>query len=297
MQKLLFFAAMLPFLGQPLLAQAPFFSYNLYRYNPAAAATNSEWAANLEYSAQWAGIPGYTKLSDLNVQKRFAKYHSAIGAHAYTNVQGEGNLFKADYNLSYSYQWKMSQKENSPTLAFGLQSGFSKHIAGFYGLYGYSQQVISGMSLNTGIHFYLPNEKFYAGFSVSDIIQRRASIDYEPVPFFPTSYQFMSGYRFGLGKKLFLQPNMLVKLNSEYNDFCTNVQLQHKKWEAGLSYGTSHPYIPYDYTQQSALGFNAGVCIKKRFYIRYLYNYTLSPLNNSISQGSHSLMLSYRSIR
>lgn len=221
--------------------------------------------------------------------------NSAIGLSLYNNVIGEGNLFRQDVNLSYTYQWKMTQKENSPILAFGLESGFSGRVINApsrsYEIWNPISR--SFANLNMGIHFYLPQEKFYIGASVSDILQTDVISNPTYLPF----YQLMSGYRFGLGKKFFLQPNMLLKITSQYRDFNTNLQLQHAKWEAGIGYVFAHPYTPLDYIHNRYLTLNAGVCIKKRFYIRYLYDYSLSALSNSISQSSHSMMISYRSLK
>lgn len=50
MQKTIFYALLLLIFTQEVMAQAPFFSYNLYRYNPAAAATSSEWGATVDYN-------------------------------------------------------------------------------------------------------------------------------------------------------------------------------------------------------------------------------------------------------
>ncbi len=282
MQKRLFSVLLLLLFSQLLIAQNPFFSYNLYRYNPAAAATSSEWATNVEYNT-YTGIAAGTNQLDLNVQKRFSKFHSAIGFNAYTFKWAEDITFRRDYNLSYAYQRKLSHKDNSPTLSFGVQSGLSRRFVSYN-----NSRYNMGYFANLGISlfFSLPNQKFYAGIAANDIVKSKAFPSVEYLPY----YQFMAGYRFRLSQKLSLQPNILLQQRAR-NGLCypnildANLQLQHKKWDAGLSYSTAF------------MGLNVGVCLAKRFHIRASYNYINSRLNNYERISNISLMFAYRSVK
>lgn len=278
-------------------AQIPFFPYNLYRYNPAAM-SKQECVANAEYVAYSTLTPGFNKVTDVNIQKRIPKLHSTLGFDFYNHTLGEGDVFRRNYNFSYAYEWKLGNKENSPNLALAIQSGV------FYGwllrkMWNGDYAVYNGLraNLNTGLFFCLPQEKFYAGFSVNDMIQRLWYADDIPLGLHPTSYQFISGYRFRIKPQLTLQPNMLIKITSPYSDFHSNIQIQHLKWEWGVNYAKAHFYMPYYNDPQTLLGMNVGVCLKKRFYLRYSYNRHLASPTNQIGYGTHGLMLSYRSIK
>lgn len=286
-----------------MAAQTAFFPYNLYRYNPAAI-SSQQWEVNAEYASRWMGIPGYIRLSDVNVQKRLPKLKAAVGLNVFNDNRGEGNLFRQNMNLSYARQWSLGslgKNANSPSLALGVQSGV------FYGVLARPSFVMDdyvgyygpGLNLNTGIQLSLPDDKFYAGFSVSDIVQPRWYYRNLNMPLVsqPTSYQLLSGYRFRIGQKFALQPNVLLKMTSQYSDFYGNIQLRHPKWEAGLSYATVYFSPAHDYYSRTMAGVNMGLVLKKRFSLRYAYQMPLFTLTNKLTDGTHSFMLSYRGVK
>ncbi len=261
---------------QEIAGQSPLFSYNLYSHNPAAISTQ-EWVSNVQYTGYSENIPGNLKDVDWNLQKRIPKLKGAVGFNFSDIVSGEGESFSGNLNLSYAYQWKLGNQEKSPNLNFGLQSGIFWGLFPMYDPNGSIGEYRGlGANLNLGVYFSMPKERFYAGFSVKDVLHPLWYQNNHPFYFHPVSYRFMTGYRFDIGTKYVLQPNVLLKMTSFYTDFDSNVQLQHKKWEVGANFGWGNLANYYfTFYKMTMVGMNMGICLKKRFSLRYFYYYPI----------------------
>lgn len=215
---------------------------------------------------------------------------SALGG----NINLLNSYFGRNYiNLSYAYQWKLSKKEKSVTLALGIESGVSIRPVQYSTHFGEAYNRKNFLNLNTGILLYLPNEKFYIGISSKDMLQPyHFTANKYPYLFYYMYYQFMSGYRFKIGKDFSLQPNIMITkifhnlLDNYYDRFDANIQLQCRKWEIGASYSS-----------KLFIGINAGLCIAKRLYLRTSYNFITSRLNQYNGVSNINFMLAYRSIK
>lgn len=301
MKKIIYPILFFVLMYNQIAAQSTLFSYNLYRYNPAAAAINYKYASTYDYNVHYIAIPSFPEIFNFNFEKKLTKLHSAIGLNVYTyEIRGYYPL-RREVNFSYSYQWKLTKKENSPIIAFGVQSGITnRYLYGPYTPQNPSSRPGSRVHpiFNTGIYFYLPQQQFYMGISVVDILHDSVILNSIPTIFYPTTYQFMSGYRFRLRNNIFLQPNILVKMNQYDNSYSANLHFKMKIWELGLNYHYQSSQLGLNYHYHySLLGVNAGICIVKRFYVRLAFDFATSSSNNLSGPANSALMLSYRSIK
>jgi len=265
------------------------YMYNMEIVNPAYAGSRGTLSLGLLARSQWTNVNGgpqtMTFSADAPVGKRVGMGLSMIADEI--GPAKEQNIY-----ADFSYTVSTSQEGR---LAFGLKAGVTllnvnllditlpQTSTGDDPLF---DENINDVFPNFGAGVYYYNDKFYAGFSVPNIlksehldndnINTKAS---EEVHYFLTT-----GYVFDLSSTLKLKPSIMVKgvagapISIDIN---ANVLL-YDRFEMGAS---------YRWEDAVSLLFNFGVT--RSFRIGYAYDYTISDFANVNTGGSHEIILLY----
>lgn len=183
--------------------------------------------------------------------------------------------------MTYSYRLKF----HKATLAFGLQGGINMLRADYSDLLifqpgdpRFPSQNISESSPNFGAGVFFHTPKFYAGFSMPQILDSNNEAITQIRPMILTS-----GAVFDLSPNVQLKPNVLVRMvdgrpvELNYN---TNVLFHEVLW-VGVSYrpnNTLNGILELQLTDQLRFG--------------YAYDFTINDFSRADS-GSHEIMLNY----
>lgn len=191
--------------------------YNQYIFNelvinPAYAGTKEIFNANAIYSSQWTGLPGSPTTQSLSVEGPVSD-KIGLGLHLINDqigAQSQQGIFG-----SYSYKIRLNEKLR---LSMGLAVGASYFTIDGTKLTS-SEQYDPAIPLNvqTQLRFdskaglFLYNDKFYAGFSSSDLLADAFKTKDILVTAPSRHFYLTSGYVFTLSDKLKYKPSFLFK--------------------------------------------------------------------------------------
>lgn len=259
-------------------------------YNPAAAGQTSQIEATAAYRQQWIGIDGAPQsfLATGSMPFRFLGRTHGIGMVFFNESIG---LFKHNV-ISAQYAYK--KKLYGGLFSVGLQGSMISET--FDGSKAYipisdaHQQTDEGIltSEGTGSAFdfslglYYTREKWYAGLSVSHLLEPQIELG-ENAFLVPTrTYYLTGGYNIELDNPLLeLQPSVLVKSTIQMNTVDVNLRLFYNKmlW-VGLGWRSGDAAVVM-----------LGAKLKK-IQAGYAYDYPISFMRKGTT-GSHELFLKY----
>ncbi|MCA0933193.1 type IX secretion system membrane protein PorP/SprF [Lutimonas saemankumensis] len=270
-------------------AQYTQYMYNMNIVNPAYAGSRGTLSLGLLGRSQWTNVNGAPKTMTFDAHAPVGK-KVGIGLSVIADEIGpakEQNIY-----ADFSYTITTSQEGR---LAFGLKGGVTllnvnlldvvlpQTSTGDDPLF---DENINDAFPNIGAGVYYYTEKWYAGFSVpnmlksehldKDNVNTKAS---EEVHYFLTS-----GYVFDLSSTLKFKPSFLIKgVTGAPLSFDINANfLMYDRFELGAS---------YRYQDAVSILFNFGVT--RAFRIGYAYDYTISEFSNANTGGSHEIILLY----
>lgn len=260
-------------------------------YNPGSVGETSGVNAMIINRQQWVGIKGAPQSLYASVDMPFAKWgkNHGIGIGVFKDEIG---LF-SDVLLSLGYAYKVNV--GNGVLALGTQLGVVS--AAFDGtevdlLEGTDEYhtkddpaipstSVSGAAFDMGLGVQYTTEKYYAGLSVSHLLQ--PTIEFEKGSMYVGRLMYLTGgMNFPLESySTVLYPSFLLKtdLNVVQADLTLRAEYSNKFW-GGLSYRLN-----------DALVMMAGVRLKN-ISIGYAYDITTSKIR-SVSAGSHEVFASY----
>lgn len=275
--------------------QDPMYSqyvFNGLLINPAYAGSRGVLSATALYRNQWVNIEGAPKTGIFSIDSPIKNEKIGLGLNLVLDKIGVTN--HTGISMIYSYKLFFNQS----VLSFGLQAG-----AGFYNSANstvkYSDTSQSDAAFQNDYHKILPNfsfgtyyhgDRFFAGFSVMDILGK--SIQNEIYPNMANdlninivSHFFLtSGYLLDLSPDVKFQPSFLVKyvpgapVEADINGILSFYDLL----AVGLSYRS---YASVDILTQ--------VKINKQLSLGYSYEYSTNELSN-FNSGSHEIVLRYQ---
>lgn len=265
------------------------YMYNMNIVNPAYAGSRGTLSLGLLGRSQWTNVNGGPKTMTFDAHAPVGK---KVGMGLSIIADEIGPAKEQNIYGDFSYTVSTSQEGR---LAFGLKAGVTllnvnlldvvlpQTATGDDPLF---DENINDAFPNIGAGVYYYNDKFYAGFSVPNIlksehldkdnINTKAS---EEVHYFLTA-----GYVFNLSSTTKLKPSFMVKgVTGAPISFDINANvLLYDRFELGAS---------YRYEDSVSLLFNFGVT--RSFRVGYAYDYTISDFSNSNTGGSHEVMLLY----
>jgi type IX secretion system PorP/SprF family membrane protein len=289
---------------------------NPFLVNPAVAGYNGYTTVNIMSRDQWVGIPGSPNTQSVTLQTRILKNSfisrgakvrkksksstssGRVGVGAYVYNDRVGLIDRTGFQLTYAYHipFKTSQLSFGLSLnAYQFKINQSKILVDDPSPDPLVDKARIGIfipDMNFGTYY--TTEKYFVGFSASDLAQSALKISSAPGVDYSIvrNYIFMGGYKIPITSSfarrtsdldITLEPNALLKV-SEYGavqgDIGCRVLLSQAYW-AGISYRTPNIMI-----------FMAGIKIDK-FYIGYAFDANFSSIMRS-TYGSHELSIAYK---
>lgn len=252
--------------------------------NPAVLGGADRYMIALGLNKQWTGIQDSPLSEVVQFQMPLAQ-NSGLGAWVYNESYGPQN--NTQFAAAYSYKLKL--KEN--TLSFGLNLSLlmmnEKQVTGINDPADpvFASAMGSQIGFNAGFGAYYFGDKFYAGFSIPQLLTNdidgsklKNSLDFGRM-----QYYFTGGYRFDLSEKISLTPTALVAVSGA-TDFGYEVMAfaaYMRRYEIGAGIAA-----------HSALRLTAGVAITENIAVRYQYAQNLGDNYNNIG-GSHFVVLKF----
>lgn len=258
------------------------YMYNMAVINPAYAGSKAHWSFGFLYRNQWTGISGAPETGTL-----FA--HTAVGSNwglgGSLIIDQAGPVTETNSYMDLAYTLNFEKGR----LAFGIKLGATLHDIGLTNLEVFDpndpffSENISSITPNFGAGLYYYTDKFYAGFSVPNILESThlningIALGSEVQHYFATA-----GVIIPVSKSIDLKPSFLLKsafetpfsldlnLNARFNQFL----------ELGVSYRTDDSV--------SAL---ANIKVTRTLRIGYAYDYVTSELNAFGSSSSEFVIL------
>jgi type IX secretion system PorP/SprF family membrane protein len=271
--------------------------FNELIINPAYAGTKQVLNLNASYSTQWTGFPGAPTTQTVSIEGPVSK-SIGLGLHFVNDklgAQSQQGLFG-----SYSYKINLSEKMK---LSFGVAAG-----ASFFTLDGtmltlenpndpeIPQTLVRSLRFDSKAGLFLYGERFYAGFSVSDLLADVFKSKDLQVTKQIRHYYLTAGYIFDLGQNFKLKPSFLLKEDFRSpTTFDINSFLMFRElfWVgASVRLGATIFNNDLDNTlrNRNALIFMTNWSITDRFRIGYAYTHTLTALQQF---SGHELQLGY----
>jgi type IX secretion system PorP/SprF family membrane protein len=270
--------------------QDPLFSqymFNKLLVNPAYAGSTETFSVDMLSRYQWVGIDGAPETATLSIHAPIGK-SLAVGFSAIADKYGPAS----EQNIYADVSYTISTSEEG-RLAFGLKGGISLFDVGLLsavlpqslpGVDPLFSDNINEVNPNFGAGVYYYNEKFYAGFSVPNILETRhyekqggiVSRAAEETHMFLTA-----GYVFDLSENLKFKPSTMLKgvAGSPLSvDISANF-LMNDRLELGLNYRLD-----------DSLGLLVNFGVTPSLRIGYAYDYTTTNLGN-FNSGTHEAFL------
>jgi type IX secretion system PorP/SprF family membrane protein len=284
--------------------QLPQFSqyiFNGLHINPGYAGYKGEPYIQSTYRSQWVNFPGapetFTVTADLSANEGTMGFGLSLMSDNLGPAKTTGGL------LTYAYRIQVGRNS---FLGLGVSAGFSQ-----YSIDGSmlepndfpDSQIpevrinLTTPNLNSGLFFH--NDKFYAGFSVFNMVGKNA-LEREDVAlaYHDFHYYLTAGYLFDLGSTVKFKPSFLIK---EVKGAPTNYDINamflfmERLWVGG-SY-RSNMKIWNDNLQEGLLNRNAVAAIieifpTERLRLGYAYDHNLNVLN-AYRNNSHELSVGF----
>ncbi|WP_240676072.1 PorP/SprF family type IX secretion system membrane protein [Botryobacter ruber] len=264
--------------------QVPHYSqyiFNSMAINPAYTGSKKVLNLNAFHRSQWTGMEGAPTTQSLNADGLTASDRLGLGLSLTRDKLGEQSVLSAYGNVAA----KLAVSEKG-VLSLGLAAGIVQHK-----LDGLELGITDDPSIPSGnqvwirpdlkLGLYYHTDRFYAGLSVSDLLQFDDMQQLEP----EKQYYFTTGYVFDMGSNFKFKPSILVKedFNAPANvDLNAFVLLKEMLW-LGTSYRTSlgiFEQIPEDPARmkRTALALIAEIQVNKAFRLGYSYDKMLNDL-------------------
>ena len=270
-------------------AQYTQYMYNMNVVNPAYAGSRGTLSLGLLARSQWTNVNGGPKTMTFDAHAPVGK-KVGMGLSVIADEIGPAK----EQNIYGDFSYTLTTSEEG-RLAFGLKAGVTllnvnlldvvlpQTATGDDPLF---DENINEAFPNVGAGVYYYNEKWYAGFSVPNMLKSE-HLDKENINTKASEeihYFFATGYVFDLSSTLKFKPSVLVKgVTGAPVSFDVNANfLMYERFELGAS---------YRWQDAVSLLFNFGVT--RSFRVGYAYDYTISEFSNSNTGGSHELILLY----
>lgn len=269
----------------PVISQ---YMFNGLLINPAYTGSKPFTSATMMVRKQWAGFEGSPSTQTASIHGLLENKKVGLGMYASNDHAGITN--RTDLFGMYAYHIELGESK----LAFGLQGGFTYMKSTLSDLKVfqandpvYELNTVSNVLPNFGFGAYYYGEKFYAGFSIPEMVSydpdRALSLKLNNVHRIVRHYFLTSGYVFIINEQVKIKPSVLVKYvygaPLQY-DINTNVLLNNIIW-LGASYRSGDAVVVL-----------AEYQLSNKLRIGYSFDLTLTELRN-YSAGSHEIMLGY----
>jgi type IX secretion system PorP/SprF family membrane protein len=267
------------------------YMFNGLLINPAYAGSQESFTATGLFRKQWVGINGAPETQTFSAHSPIDKLRNKKRPGSKVSL---GLTFINDkvaitnqtglYGV-YAYRLRLV---NRASLSMGIQAGISQMRIKYSELSLNDPSFLVGdvteWAPNFGGGIYYNTQRFYAGFSMPHILHKTrdqigASTTMEP------QCLFAMGYVFDLQSPLKLKPNLLVKsIKGNPVQFDVNCSLfLSDRFEVGASWRSFESFSSM-----------IRVSVNPRFALGYAYDMPSESELSRQSNGSHEMMVSYR---
>lgn len=257
------------------------YNYNMNVINPAYAGSTGVLSLGVLGRSQWVGIDGAPRTLTLSIHSPVGK---SVGLGMSLVADRIGPVRETNFYGDFSYTIVTS--ENS-RLAFGIKAGFTSLQVNSLAANSPNDPLnvpIDRIEPNFGSGVYYYQDKFYAGFSIPNVLKTRyleksggiVSTASEQMHYF-----FTSGYVFDIYDNLKLKPSTMirgVKGAPLSVDISANL-LWEEKFEFGISYRLDESFSGV-----------VGFLLNENMRIGYSYDQNINNFGN-YNFGSHEVML------
>ena len=264
-------------------AQFNQYIFNELVINPAYAGTKELWNVNGIYSSQWNGMSGAPTTQTISLDGMTSN-KVGIGVHIINDNIGA----QSQQGIFGSYAYKIKLNENMK-LSLGLAAGASYFTIDGSKLVSENpddpaipKTLVTKLKFDSKAGAFLYSNKFYAGFSVSDLLSDAFKSNEVLTPNQTRHYYLTSGYVFNLSENFKFKPSFLLKedfkapTNIDLNAFF----LYRSRFWLGLSYRTgarmfTSKSLDNTLKYKDAITIMAEININDSFRVGYAYTYTL----------------------
>ena len=292
MKKIQILLLMILFCGLALEAQqSPHFTqymFNDFVINPAVAGTKDYYQIRSNHRFQWIGLSDPPLTNTLSIYGPHAKLPMGFGGYIYNDVTGPTS--RTGITGSYAYNIEIDQDIRiSGGLSFGLMQfkldGAQLTIKDVNDL-AIQPVVYNSYVPDASIGFYAYADEWYAGFSVSQLLNNKLTLFEEKSGLnkLKSHFYLTGGYKYEINRDLVAEPSIIIKGTAPgiYTfDLTARVLYQDMVW-GGLSYRFS-----------DAVSILLGYIYDEKFYFGYAYDIGINELR-SYNSGSHEIMIGYR---
>lgn len=280
---------LLPF--YTIAQQKPLFTnyvFNEYYYNPAVASTKESIDFRFIYRNQWAGLEGKPHTQTFSTCTALKSVPLGLGGNLYHD--NTGPLRHIGMNVSASYGIRL---KNKSMISAGLSAGMIHYRLDTdirireQGDAAVIAAQDAKVAADIGLGIYYKWKGLYAGFSIPQIVETSLNFEVDDpndMDKLIRHYFIAAGYRFSLSDKFDIEPSVLLKA-VKAAPFQGDINLR------GIY--NELVWLGVAYRTQDAASIMAGLIFNDMFEIGYAYDITTSNLN-SVSNGSHEIMIGYR---
>ncbi len=274
-------------LGQQL-PQFTQYMFNDFVINPAIAGTQNYYQIRTNHRFQWVGLADPPMTNSISFYGPSEKYDMGFGGYIYNDVTGPtsrtGLTGSYAYNIAVTDQMRLSMGISFSMLQYrvdGTQLN-PKDVSDPSIL----NMVSTSYMPDAGLGAYLYGDGFYAGLSVSQILNNKVSVfdnkndDNRLKPHF----NLTGGYRFEINEDWAVEPSVIFKATAPKEvsfDITAKVDWQKMVWGA----------VSYRYHEVVAL--IIGYSYQDTFIFGYAYDIGINSIRK-YNTGTHELMIGYR---
>jgi len=267
------------------------YMYNTLVVNPAYAGSRDALTATALHRSQWVDFKGAPVTQTISLHTPFKNEHIGLGLSVLNDKIGVSN--NTSVLIDYAYIMKLTQKSK---LALGLSVGANIFKANLSSLSldqqadpAFQTDINNDITPNFGLGVYYSRERFYAGFSVPNLIQNSFSVKNSDnvstlIGKEQRHYFFIAGSLINISENFAFKPTTLVKMTASapiQADLTASFIIM-KKLLVGAMFRSG-----------DAVGALVGLDITQQFHIGYSYDFSYGLKTAKYNQGSHEIVLRY----
>ena len=278
-------------------AQYTQYMYNTFSVNPAYAGSREALSVSALHRSQWVGRDGAPNTQTLSIHGPSSK-KVGLGLSIVHDEIGNNTNQNTYFDAAFSYTLETSENDK---LSFGLKAGGHLLNLDFNNLRNFSaggsaitdSDLYKKFTPNFGAGIYYHNDKFYAGFSIPNILQtehfKSSDGNDNLVAIDRVTWYLISGYVFDMSPSLKFKPAFLLKATSGaplQADVSANFLLN-DKFSMGVAYR-------WDAALSALFGFQ----MSDEFMLGLAYDSDISELGGTkYNNGSFEVFLRYEFIK
>jgi type IX secretion system PorP/SprF family membrane protein len=274
--------------------QAPMYTHymnNTLVVNPAYAGSRDALTVTAINRMQWVDFEGAPVTQSITMHSPLENEHLALGFSILNDKIGPTNL--TSVVIDYAYRFNLT--ENSK-MSFGLSVGANLFQANLSALQldvqndpVFLNDINNQVTPNIGFGAYYSRERFYAGFSIPNLLESNYSqIDQgngtSLIGKEQRHYFFIAGALFHVGDNLDFKPTSFIKVTAAAPieaDLTASFIIQ-KRFLLGAMFRTG-----------DAIGGLVGFDITDQFHVGYSYDWSYGLQTARYNKGSHEIVLRY----